>query len=351
MKLHKAVDEASSEISSCRAGLLFAALRMKNHFNEKRGVAYTMKIQIAFRETRESHVGHDFWIASGLVEANEAFAAAAEEKFTGVRMDFTQDGAPMLALFTSNTYVPTYQRRPLHVDELKFDSVENTVRKTLDRIMPSPYSNAELFLRRTKVAGSGPGRVVLALSGLVGYKPPIRLDCDNVFQLGSTSHSSEPETFLRYEGRVGTDINPDWGHTAMIEATRGHSSTEFLRTPVWGFGEEPIRLGSTLHLEAQAKIGRHRALHFCDRTAAEEAEYVKLSAIMKREGLNDFGRHPDFEEALHRMDEAGFSIDDETPLTRRQYAERSDYMTGVVRDLVARQRMSEMENLATQLKA
>jgi hypothetical protein len=323
---------------------------MKNYFNEKRGVAHTMKIQISFRETRESRVGHDFWIATGLLETDETFASVAEEKFTGVRMDFAQDGAPILALFTGNTYAATCEGRPVDAGELKFDSVESTVKKTLDRVMPSPFSNAELFLRRTKVEGSAPGQVVLAFSGLVGYKPPIRLDCDNVFQLGSTSYGSEPETFLRYEGRVGTDINPDWGHPALIEATRGHSSTAFLRTPAWGFGSEPIRLGSTMHLEAQAEIGRHRALHFSERTPAQEAEYGNLSAIMKREGLNEFGRHPDFEEALRRMKDAGFAIDDEMPLTRRELAERSAYMSGVVRDLVARQRMSEMESLSAQLR-
>jgi hypothetical protein len=309
-----------------------------------------MKIQIAFRETRESRVGHDFWIATGLIEADEVFATAAEEKFTGVRMDFAQDGAPILALLTSNIYAATCEGRPLYGDELKYDTVESTVKKTLDRVMPSPYSNAELFLRRTKAEGSAPGKVVLAFSGLVGYKPPIRLDCDSVFQLSSTAYGSEPETFLPYEGRVGTDINPDWGHPALIEATRGHSSAAFLRTPVWGFGNEPIRLGSTMHLEAQAKIGRHRALHFSDRTPDEETEYDNLSAVMKREGLNEFGRHPDFEEALRRMKDAGFAVDDEMPLTRRQLAVRSDYMSSVVRELVARQRMSEMENLAAQLR-
>ncbi|MCS4088913.1 hypothetical protein [Rhizobium sp. BK176] len=307
-----------------------------------------MKIQIAFRETRESRNGHDFWIATGLLETDESFAIEAEERFIGVRMDFAQDGSPILALFTSHIYPATREGRSID-DELKFDTVENTVRKTLDRVMPSAFSNAELFLRRTRVEGAAPGKVVLAFSGLVGYKPPILLDCDSVFQLGSTSYGSEPETFLRYEGRVGSDINPGWGHPALIEATRGHSSSAFLRTPVWGFGNEPIRLGSTLHLEAQAKIGRHKALHFSKRTPAEEAEYSKLSAIMKREGLNDFARHPDFEEALRRIHDAGFAIDDQ-PLTRQQYADRSDYMTGVVRELVARQRMSEMENLATQLR-
>ncbi|MBY3155465.1 hypothetical protein HFO56_24365 [Rhizobium laguerreae] len=309
-----------------------------------------MKIQIAFRETRERRAEHDLWIAAGLVEADETFAAGAEEKFVSVRMDFTQDGTPILALFTRNTYQATYDGRPLDREELKTHSLESMVTKNIDRIVPGPFSNAELFLRRTNADGSA-GKAVLAFSGLVGYKPPIRLDCDSVFQLGSNADGSEPDALLQYQGRVGTDINPSWGHPAMIEATAGHASSAFLRTPVWGFGDEPIRLGSTMHLDMQAKVSRHRALHFSDRTPAEEAEYVKLSVIMSREGLNEFGRSPDFEEAMRKLLDAGFPAAEERPLTRKEFAARSDYMSDIVRDLVARQRMAEMSNLSSQLKA
>ncbi|MDW9481154.1 hypothetical protein GOB57_21140 [Sinorhizobium meliloti] len=308
-----------------------------------------MKFQIAFRETREALAEHDLWIASGLVEADEPFALRSEEKFTSVRMEFAADGAPLLALFTNNVYAPTYAGEPLDVD-LKDSDIESLLKKQIDRVTPGPFSNAELFMRRTRIEATDSGRVVLAFSGLVGYKPPTRIDCDTVFQLGSIAPEVAPESFLRYEGRVGTDIRPDWGHPSMIASTKGFSATAFLRLPVWGFGEEPIRVGSTMHLDVQDMMSRHRALHFAVRTPSEEAEYAKLSTFMRRAGLNDFGRHPDFEEAMQKLMHAGYAAEDGTPLTRSELSARSDYMSKVVQELVARQRMSEIGDLAARLR-
>lgn len=310
-----------------------------------------MKIQIAFRETRDSVEGHNLWMAMGLVEMDKALALRSDEMFTSVRLEFTGDDTPLLALFTNNIYPPSHAGHPLQKDDLKQMGVESILKEQLDRVTPGAFSNAELFMRRTRVKATEDGRVVLAFSGLAGYRPPTRVDCDSVYQLGSGSPEVGPEAFLKYEGRVGTDINPGWGHPSMIASTAGYSASAFLRMPVWGFGEEPVRVGSTMHLDTQDMMSRHRALHFSDRTAAEEAEYARLSMIMKRAGLNDFGRHPDFEEAMRKLLDAGFPSEDSTPLTRSELSARSDYMSDIVRGLVARQRMSEMSSLAASASA
>lgn len=309
-----------------------------------------MKIQIAFRETRESAEGHALWMAMGLVEMNKALARRSEEKFTSVRMEFTGDGTPLLALFTNNIYPPSHAGRPLQ-DDLKQMDIESLLKQQLDRVIPGAFSNAELFMRRTRVKATGDDRVVMAVSGLLGYRPPTRVDCDSVYQLGSGAPEIGPEAFLKYEGRVGTDINPGWGHPAMVASTAGYSASAFLRMPVWGFGEEPVRVGSTMHLDIQEMMSRHRALHFSDRTAAEEVEYARLSTTMTRAGLNDFGRHPDFEEAMRKLMEAGFPPDDGTPLTRSELSARSDYMSEIVKNLMARQRLSELSSLAATVRA
>ncbi|MCV9964590.1 hypothetical protein OIU34_22120 [Pararhizobium sp. BT-229] len=303
-----------------------------------------MRFQIAFRETRDTMADHRLWIAVGLVEMDLTLAARSAEKFTGVRMEFTQDGAPLCALFTNNVYAPTYEGRPIDED-LKASGVEAQLAKQLDRVVPGPFSNAELFMRRTR-GEAAEGSVVMAFSGFVGYKPPIDIDCDGVFQLASDA----PESFLRYEGRIGGDIRPEWGNPGIIEATRGRSVSSFLRLPVWGFGAEAVRIGSTMHLDVQDMSNRHRALHFADRSPSEEAEYTRLSAFMKREGLNDFGRHPDFEEALRRLMEAGYPTEDGTPLTRSQLSERSEHMAVITRELVARQRMADMSAMAASVR-
>jgi hypothetical protein len=309
-----------------------------------------MKLQIAFRETREIRADHALWMAMGLIEMDEALARRSEEKFTSVRLDFADDGAPLLAFLTNNIYSPTDAGRVPHND-LKQFAIENLLTMDFDRVLPSPLSNAELFMRRTRVKPTSEDSVVLAFSGLVGYRPPTRVDCDCVFQLTSTDPELAPETFLKYEGRVGTDINPSWGHPSMIASTAGCSASAFLRMPVWGFGDEAVRVGSTMHLELQDMTDRHRTLHFSDRTTAEEAEYAKLSNILRRSGLNDFGRHPDFEEAMRKLIDAGFSAQDSTPLTRSELSARSNYMSEIVKELVARQRMSEMASLASAVGA
>lgn len=307
-----------------------------------------MKIQIAFRETRESVEGHALWMAMGLVEMDKMLALRSEEKFTSVRMEFKGDGTPLLALFTNNIYAPSHAGRPIP-DDLKQVEIESLLRQQLDRVPPGAFSNAELFMRRTRVKATADDRVVMAVSGLVGYRPLTRVDCDSVHQLGSGAPEVGPEAFLKFEGRVGTDINPGWGHPSLIASTAGYSASAFLKMPVWGFGEEPVRVGSTMHLVTLDMMSRHRVLHFSDRTAAEEAEYAGLSKIMRHAGLNDFGRNPDFEEAMRKLMEAGFPSEDGTPLTRSEHSARSDYMSGIVKELVARQRMSEMSSLAASL--
>jgi hypothetical protein len=303
-----------------------------------------MRFQVAFRETRETMADHRMWIAVGLVEMDLALAARSSEKFTGVRMEFTQEGTPLCALLTNNVYDPTHGGRPINED-LKASGVESQLTKQLDRVVPGPFSNAELFMRRTRVE-SAEGSAVMAFSGFVGYKPPISIDCDGIFQLAS----DRPESFLRYEGRLGVDIRPEWGDPGILEATRSNSASAFLRIPTWGFSAEAVRIGSTMHLDVQDMSNRHRSLHFADRSPSEEVEYTRLSAFMKREGLNDFGRHPDFEEALRRLMEAGYPTEDGMPLTRSQLSERSEHMAAITRELVARQRMAELSSLAASIR-
>jgi hypothetical protein len=302
-----------------------------------------MKFQIAFRETSHAVAEHQLWIAVGLVEMDAALAACCEEMFTSVRMEFTNDGIPLCALFTNNIYAATSNGHSISED-LKGSGIEEQLTKQLDRTLPSSFSNAELFLRTTRVATSE-GNIVMAFSGLVGYKLPIKIDCDGIYQLAS----SFPEAFLKFEGRIGTDIHPEWGKPNLIAATRGLSAKSFLRIPTWGFGDEPVQIGSTMHRDVQKMTDRHRALHLSGRSPKEENEYTTLSVALKRDGLNDFGRHPDFEEALRRLIEAGYPTDDSIPLTRKQLSDRSEYLTAVNRELVEKQRLSEISSLAARL--
>ena len=290
-----------------------------------------MKSQIAFRETRETLAGQRVWIAMGITEADPLVAARADGMHTECRIDFAEAGHPLYILFTGDTR-PVTSGGVRADGQLRFCAVDEPIKMQIDRVMPSARSNAELFMRETRVRPSENGIAVMAFCGLVCYPETIRPDCDHVYQMG-TSPAHHSDAFHAFEGRIGVDVNRGWGEPGMLEATRGKAISAFLREPTWGFESDPVSVRSTLPLATQDMCARHMRLHFADRTRAEEKEYGRLDDIMRVSGLASYRDHPEYERVLSTLVASGLAPDDGVPVTREQLQVRSASMSDAIRDL------------------
>jgi len=283
-----------------------------------------MKIQIAFRDTGHVENGFRTVIATGLVEVPDS--PDSPEVPEGMIGEFVLDmvkenGALRPSMAVDKDVYRTPKDRWGHRPWPE-TAVPGMVTES---VWKSPWFNGscELFLRRSLVEPSAEGLAVMCAAGLVALKGQAPVDQDSIFQL-----SHDGERFL-YEGRIGEEVRPDWGKPGLAAAMRGEALAGFLRTPTWGFGDEPVGLGWHMSLEFAEAYDRYRTLALIDgRDEWDEREHEELLKRMSDEGMNQLDRDPAFRAYMKRMDGLGFiprSVampETRTDLARRNRAAR-----------------------------
>lgn len=296
-----------------------------------------MRVQLAFRNTVEVWHDHAMLMTSGICEVDAATAGRYAENFVSTRIEFAADGHPICLLTTNNIYAPKagfWQPEPLETTE-----IESYLTAQLDRIIPGPFSNAELLMRRTLIEPSAPGNVVMAFSGLVGVHPVITPDCDHVHELATDARTGV-ENFMRYVGRLGYDLRPEWDIPALIEATRGKNMQAFLRLPIWGFSERPVGLRSTLPIETLDKLDRYRDLDMAGPGNRDNDEFSRLRLLARETGHDNTDRYPMFKamiSILHAEDALPRSA---KPMTDLELGEHEERIYSIVGKLMEREKVS-----------
>lgn len=286
-----------------------------------------MQMQIAFRRLiGQKFAGYDVAAAVGLFDLPHG-----HERFDECVANFH---LPMNAAGTEpENVICFWNPRPLSsvadsdtLLEMGRSDLEDIIKARIQRTRPDDSSNAHFFFRKTTVASQHPEGTVYAFAGTLCVESVMNLDCRDVLQFGREP-SALSASKLSFEGRVGRTIRKEFGETDLVAATQGQGLSQLLQEPVWGFGEEPIALGSTLHLDKQRLYQLYTDLFF-DRedTDLDRRRYLQIRILADQAGFSLLDEDPVLSRVLWRVRQSDDYIPPFSPKTRSQFHAANDAM-------------------------
>lgn len=291
-----------------------------------------MKMQIAFRRLVGQKFGeYQVAAAVGLFDlpaGHERF----DECVANFHMPLSPDGTqPEKSICFRNP-------RPLNTvadsdtrSDMRKSNIEAIIKAKIKRSLPSDSSNAHFFFRKTDVASKFAGGSVYAFAGTLAVHNVLLLDCDDVLEFASDLQSNSPST-MNLSGRVGRTIRPEFGETNLVSDMQGAPLSQFLVQPIWGFGSEPIALGSTLELDRQRMYEKYTELYFQeDRTVMEQQRYMQLRILADTADMLLFHEEPALARVLWHLRQH----DDYVPAFRPKTREEFNAINEATRDAYA----------------
>jgi hypothetical protein len=279
-----------------------------------------MKMQIAFRRLiGQKFADFDVVASVGLLDMPET-APRIHECVADFNLPISRDGSePMKAIYFGN---PRHLERVTDWNtmmDLRSADLEDSVKARIKRTTPSELSNAFLLFRETAVRSQYPRGRVYAFAGTVCVANSQNLDCRDILEFSGELRKDDTAA-LQFDGRLGRTLRRHFGETNLEDATRGRGLSSFLEEPIWGFGAEPIALGSTLDLGKQEMYEAYTDLFFEEKeTPVEQRRYLQYRILAQKEGLTLLDQDPVLARALWRVRESDDYIPQFRPKTRSEF--------------------------------
>lgn len=290
-----------------------------------------MKLQIAFRKSSAVFHDHIATMAVGVLEKHDETPHAYEEKMVSFRFGFDVETGllgSVSCLDNPRDIVWEYGKEP------NFESctLEHLVTTPLHRSVPGMICNADLIFRATDVEPSEAGATVYAFSAIVFTPPSQKVDDTHVYQLQAVQRSSAAPMFLA--GLIGETLRKEIGPIDVPKQMNGDALSSFLRTPWWGFGEEPVGLPGTMKRSVYHKRERYTELFLNEsRSGDEDKEFDALREVMRVWGLNNIEKDPIYAKFIRARYEAVGSPR-QKPQTGRETQDQEQALSVLVRSLI-----------------
>lgn len=279
-----------------------------------------MKMQIAFRRLiGQKFAGYDVATAVGLLDLPHGHARF-DNCVTNFHLPMDANGTqPEKAICFWNPRPLATVADEDTVLEMSRADLEDIIKARIRRTTPSDSSNAHFFFRKTSVASQHRGGTVYAFAGTLCVENVMNLDCRDILQFGREPNALSASA-LAFEGRVGRTVRKEFGETDLVAAMQGHGLSQFLQEPIWGFGEEPIALGSTLDLDKQRLHQLYTDLFFGEEgTELDKRRYLQIRALAQQAGFSLLEEDPVLARVLWRVRQSGDHIPPFFPKTRSQF--------------------------------
>jgi hypothetical protein len=276
-----------------------------------------MKMQIAFRRLiGQKFAGYDVAAVVGLLDV-ESTMGDVDEHALDLMMKLSPDGTtPEEVTFTGNG-LPLAAVAPGNImDEIRNSEIGHVIKASIPRTRPSASSNANLFCRLTDVASSYDAGSVYAVAGVLCVDNVMDLNCRDVLEL----EAGEGRIKLALQGRVGRTLRRHFGETDLEHAMQGRKLDSFLEEPIWGFGNEPLALGSTLALDNQRMYEKYIELFFGDKdTEVSKRRYLQMRILAEKSGFTLLDEDPVLARMLWRARQNDDYVSPHSPRTRSQF--------------------------------
>jgi hypothetical protein len=274
-----------------------------------------MRMQIAMIPTRNLLAHMEVAFVAGLVDVPGPWVEALDDHVADLLV--TMDGdipsaiAPVRLLHIAQAVPANVVRELAHSD------VDRFVTSRFSRTIPSQRSNAQVLFRLTDLQSGHGGGGVLAFAGTLCVDDVRTLDADNIHEL-----STEDDDALRWDGRIGRELRRHHGEPSIASNMNGARLGSAFDLAVWGFGHEPMALGSTLPLAFVRLCERYQDLFFADqRSSADEMELTELRELVVSTGMAPLDRVPEMAEGLSRFRQSPDYVPPFAPRSRAQQAE------------------------------
>jgi len=279
-----------------------------------------MKMQIAFRRLiGQKFADFDVVAAVGLVDLPEVHTRL-NECVADFNLPIGPEGRePTSAVFFGN---PKHLERATDWNtmmNLRSSDLEDAIRAPIKRTTPSEISNTHVLFRETAVVSQHPRGRVYAFVGTVCVADSQNLDCRDILEFSGDLKEGAMST-LQFDGRLGRTLKRHFGETNLEDATRGRGLSSFLQEPIWGFGNEPIALGSTMDLDKQALYENYIDLFFEEKeNEVDQRRYLTFRNMVRAEGMKLLEEDPVLARCLWRVRQSDDYIPPFQPKTRREF--------------------------------
>lgn len=294
---------------------------------------YSMKMQIAFRETATVRHDHSVAMAVGIIEVGPEELQDFEEKALAFKFHFTPAYSHAVGVSVVGGPRKLVDRDGWLENTLATGTLEDLLTSHIERAIPNDRHNADFALRETELPPSVEGGVVFAFSGLVHVKheQPFRFEDLQWFE----SRAGDRVDLMLFTGRSGIEKRTERSAVDMVESMRGQAISAFLQAPLWGFGEEVYGLPGTMRLDVYRKHGRYQDLVLADdRNPAEELELEELREFMRYAALDNLEKDEVFRNFVREMREQFPEFDGNRPMTADQIVSREESMGVIVASLL-----------------
>ena len=287
-----------------------------------------MKMQVAFRETKVMRHGHSVVIAVGVIEVHPEEWVDYDEKQVAFKFDFVPSidypvavsavGGPR-RIEDRDGYIDTY---------LATGTLEDLLTCELNRAVPNDHHNADFVFRQTELPASVEDGRVYAFSGVIHLRPEQKLDFRN--HLWFEHVPGTRQEMMLFSGRTGIEHRPR-KTVDMDEGMRGHAIAQFLREPLWGFGDEAYGLPGTMRLSMYQKLARYQDLLFTEeRTPEEQCEFDEVREVMRFAGLDNLEKDERYRAFTREMREQFPEFRGYQPMTSEQIVSREESLKVVI---------------------
>jgi hypothetical protein len=285
-----------------------------------------MKMQVAFRRLiGQKFAGYDVAAAVGLFDMPAA-SANYDECVSSFHLPLMSDGSEPTS--ASSFQYPQPLSSVANVDAfeaMRYANVEDIIKTPINRPVPSEHSNAHFFFRKARVGSQFPGGSVYAFAGTFFVDDVTNLDCRDVLEFSNTPNS--PSGHMQFEGRVGRTVRLEFGETDLVAESQGRPISQFLLEPIWGFGDTPIALGSTLRLDLQNCYENYARLFFAEsRSVEEDQRYRQLRILVQQAGFTLLDKDPVLARVLWRIRGNEDYISPFMPKTRDEFKAANNAM-------------------------
>ena len=286
-----------------------------------------MKMQIAFRRLiGQKFADFDVVAAVGLVDLPEIHTRL-NECVADFNLPISRDGRePTRAVFFGN---PKHLERATDWNtmmKLRSSNLEDAIGAPIKRTTPSEISNTHVLFRETAVVSQNPRGRVYAFVGTVCVANSQDLDCRDILEFSGEFKDGAMST-LQFDGRLGRTLKRHFGETNLEDATRGRGLSSFLQEPIWGFGNEPIALGSTMDLDKQALYENYTDLFFEEKEdEIEKRRYLTFRNMVLADGMKLLEEDPVLARMLWRVRQADDYVPPFQPKTRSQFYAANEAM-------------------------
>lgn len=279
-----------------------------------------MKMQIAFRRfIGQKFSGHDVVAAVGLADFPEIHPRL-NECVADLNLPISADGRePTSALYFGNARHLEYFTDWNTMMRLRSSDLEDAIKAPMKRTLPSEQSNTQVLFRETAVRSQYPRGRVYAFVGTACFKNSQNLDCRDILEFAGSFAPNSPVS-LEFKGRLGRTIKKHFGATNLEDATRGRGLSSFLQEPIWGFGADPIALGSTEDLDKQSLYETYMDLFFEEKEDdIDQRRYLTYRNMVAAEGKKLLEEDPFLARMLWRVRQNDDFIHPFHPKTREQF--------------------------------